>query len=242
MVTFAITAFGGVVIGILAVLVGGTGFLSTPFIQILFPGVTIGAIVGNSRIGGVFRGVGSTVTSHSLIEYRNTFTLIAIALPGIALGAWFIGNLNQHWLIPILLLAILVTESAPWLSQHMTKQTFALGTFLTGAYMGIFGAGTNLLLLALLRLQRSDDTDLTAVRAEANFAEFALGLIAVAVYFFHGNLAPSIWIPWSVGSFLGGLIGGALLHRVSRLRGPIQKIFLRASYVLALGVCLYVLY
>lgn len=229
-------ALGGFLISIFAVLVGGAGFLSTPLLQMLLPGSTLGVIIGNARLGSVFRGISSVAAIWSLINLRKVGSVIAIAAIGAILGAWFVSDLDQRWLIPILVLAIIVTEAAPWLANHISERMSSIGSFLTGVYMGVFGAGTALLLIALLRIKQPSEHDIASVRAQALFIEFVLGILAAGTYAFHGQLSPGIWVPYSVGAVLGGLVGGMILKHTAKLSGSLQKLFLRASYVLALLV------
>lgn len=42
-------------LGIYAIIFGGTLFLSLPYFQILFPEALVGSIVGNIKVGSVFR-------------------------------------------------------------------------------------------------------------------------------------------------------------------------------------------
>ena len=60
---------GGFVVGVLGVVFGGGMFFSVPLMQWVFPGITFGSVVGNIKVGSLFRSIGSTWTTRTQIEY-----------------------------------------------------------------------------------------------------------------------------------------------------------------------------
>jgi uncharacterized membrane protein YfcA len=86
----------------------------------------------------------------------------------------------------------------------------------------------------LLRLKYTHDDDIAHVKIQARFIEFVLGITAVITHWISGNLIAAIWIPWSIGSLAGGYVGGYALKMMTKLSGKVQKLVLRASYVLAI--------
>jgi len=231
--TFFFLVVGGFVGGVFAVILGGGMFFYTPFFQLMFPSVSFGAIVGNIKVGSFFRGIASTITTHPMIEYRKTIQTSAVAFVGTILGASLIANLDQRWLFPVTVLAIIVSELAPVVAKRITSRTFNIASFFTGMYAGFLGAGIGILLVALFRVKHPEDKDIAVVKVQARFSEFLLGITAVVVHWLHGNLHMQIWLPWSIGAFVGGLVGGVLLKRISGLTPQIQKIILRTSFALA---------
>jgi len=229
--TVLILMGGGFVIGALSVVLGGGMFFSVPLMQWLFPGVTFGAIVGNIKMGSLFRSIGSTFSTHEHIEYRRNFGIVVLAVLGTVFGAMLISHLSQIWLLPAILFAILIVELAPRFAHLITNRTFHVASFLAGLYAGTFSAGIGIMLVALVRLKHSEDTSIAHVKVQARFVEFLLTIVAVLTHSFLGNLIPSIWIPWAIGSIAGGIVGGLLLSRMTTLSGKIQKAILRASYV-----------
>ncbi len=233
---FLILVIGGVLGGIFAAVVGGGMFFSIPLFQLLFPEVSLGAIVGNIKTGTLIRGVGSMITTWRLIELRKTLMVSLLAFLGTIVGASVIADLDQRWLLLITIIAVAIAEAAPKLARFMTLHRYNLASVFIGLYTGFLGAGSGILLVAHMRLKHPDDTDIGIVKANARFAETFLGISAVAVHLFHGNLSASLWIPWSIGAFFGGLIGGSLLAYVSGLSGQVQKIILRFSFAVTIAV------
>jgi len=221
---------GGFVVGILSVVLGGGMFFSVPLMQWLFPGVAFGAIVGNIKVGSFFRAVGSTWSTHEHIEYRKNIGISVFAFVGTVIGALLISHLSQSWLLPATILAVLVAEFAPRLSHLITKRTFHFASFISGLYAGTFGAGLGIILVALLRLKHPEDTHIAHVKVQARFVELLLTVSAVATHWAAGNLMLAIWLPWAVGSIVGGIVGGLLLKRMMGLSGFAQKVVLRISY------------
>src|SRR3989338_10424510 len=86
----------GFIIGVLSVIFGGGMFFSVPLMQILFPGITFGAIVGNVKVGSLFRSIGSTFSTRHEIEYRRNIEVIVIAFAGTILGAFLISHRSEE--------------------------------------------------------------------------------------------------------------------------------------------------
>ncbi|MCI5061197.1 MAG: sulfite exporter TauE/SafE family protein [Alphaproteobacteria bacterium] len=224
---------GGCLIGIFATVIGGSMFLSIPFLQWLFPGLSFGTLVGNLKVKGFFRSIGSTITTHKKIDYIGNFKIAGLAFIGTILGASVIAHLDQKWLFPAIIFAVLLTLLAPKLSSYISNKTFIISAFLTGAYAGFFGAGIGILLIALVRLKHPKDTEIAYVKIQARFVELLLVVTAVGTHFFHGNLVTSIWLPLSAGAFLGGLIGGVLLDKMGHLSASKQKAVLYTALAFA---------
>jgi uncharacterized membrane protein YfcA len=225
---------GGFVVGVLSVVFGGGFFFSVPLMQWIFPSTTFGAIIGNLKVGSFFRGISSTVTTRKQITYKESISLGAFAIVGTLIGAMLVSHLSQSWLLPATILAVALAEFAPRISKLISKKTFHIASLLTGLYAGVFGAGIGLLLVALLRLKYTHDDDIAHVKIQARFIEFVLGITAVITHWISGNLIAAIWIPWSIGSLAGGYVGGYALKMMTKLSGKVQKLVLRASYVLAI--------
>ena len=221
-------------IGVLSVVLGGGMFFSVPLLQWLFPGITFGAIVGNVKVGSLFRAIGSTYSTHEHVEYRRGLGISLLAFVGTVVGAILISHLDQSWLLPATVLAVVVAEFAPRASRLITGRTFHLASFVTGLYAGTFGAGIGILLVALLRLKHPADADIAHVKVQARFVELILTVSAVATHWWAGNLIAAIWLPWAAGSIVGGIAGGMLLKRMMHLSGVAQKIVLRIAYTVAI--------
>ncbi|MCB1537379.1 MAG: TSUP family transporter [Rhodospirillales bacterium] len=229
----------GFVLGIAAVVFGGTMFFTIPLMQALFPQAGFGVIVGNAKTGSFFRSIGSTVSTHSQIAYRQNLKISTLALVGTVIGASAIAQLSQIWLFPAVVVSIMLAVWAPRLAPFISEKTFHAAAFLIGIYAGLFGAGIGVLLLALLRLKFPDDADIAFVKIQARFVEFLLVISAVVTHWLHGNLVAAIWVPWSAGALVGGYTGGLMLNRLGGLSPRVQKSVLYASFALAFCVAGY---
>lgn len=229
----------GIFIGILSVLVGGGAFFSAPLIQWLFPGVSLGAIIGNIKLGSFFRSIGSTWATHKQIEYKQCFKYSVIAIIGTLGGVSVIHDLSQKWLFPIIIFAIIVAVAAPKIAAHLGSKSFNVASLFIGFYAGFFGAGYGILMIALMRLKYPADEDIAHVKIQARFIEWLLASVAVIAHYLHGNLIAAIWVPWATGSIIGGVLGGILLKKLGSFSGRVQKSVLYVSFAFALIVAGY---
>lgn len=224
----------GFFIGIFAVVIGGGMFFSAPLAQWLFPQASFGVIVGNLKVGAFFRSIGSIAATWRKIAYKECFKLSAVGLAGTVIGASFIAHLDQRWLFPAIVAAVVFAIAAPKIAAKISNRGFYVTSFLTGLYTGFFGAGNGIMLIALLRLKHPADTDISYVKIQARFIEFLFIIVAVTTHFLHGNLVAAIWIPWSIGNIAGGYAGGILLHHMGKLPGRTQKHILYTAFTFAI--------
>ena len=224
--------FGGIIVGVISVAIGGGMFFSIPLIQTLAPSAPLGVIVGNIKVGSFFRSIGSTVSTRRQIEYWQCFKTASIAFSGTIIGAVTIAHLDQRWLFPAVVIAVTFAILAPKIAPLVTNRTFAVVSFVTGLYAGVFGAGLGVILVALLRLKHTRDTDIAFVKIQARFVEFLLTIVAVITHMFTGNLLAALWIPWSIGSIIGGYAGGHILQKIGRLPGRAQEYMLYTVFAI----------
>ena len=227
------------IIGIFSVVIGGGFFFSIPLMQILFPGITFGQVVGNLKVGSFFRGIGSTWTTRKQIDWKEDLIFSLPLLLGAILGVSAISHLSQKWLLPAMIIAVLFGELAPRIAKHITNKHFYFASILTGTYAGFLGAGLGIILVSLFRLKHPEDEKIAYVKMQARFIEWLLLIIAVIMHFLHGNLIFTIWAVWSIGSLLGGIVGGKLLHKIGKMPGKYQKIVLRIAFTFAILVALW---
>jgi uncharacterized membrane protein YfcA len=157
-------------------------------------------------------------------------------LIGTVLGVSVIAQLDQRFILPFMILAIVLAEWGPFITKHVRKASFYVASVITGAYTGFLGAGSGFLILSLLRLRYPNDTQIAHAKIQSSFLEWFVGIVAVIVHFFHGNLMLELWLIWSAGSLIGGVVGAKLLRTMGRASGNVQKIILRLSFVIALIV------
>jgi uncharacterized membrane protein YfcA len=85
--------------------------------------------------------------------------------------------------------------------------------FLLSIYGGYFGAGLGILLLALMGLTLSDDIgELQGLRSVLSTI---INAVAALIFLIRGHLIVEAVIMLLVGTFLGGLLGTALIKRLS---------------------------
>lgn len=225
---------GGIIIGIVGVLFGGSMFFSIPLVQVLFPEISFGAVIGNIKTGSFFRGLGSTISTRKKIDYKKGALISIPLIVGTILGVLLISKLDQSWVLPVIIVAVILAELAPRVAKYVTKEKFYALSVALGAYAGILGAGIGIFLIALLRTRFVKDSHIAHIKIQARFIEFLLVITAVIVHYLQNDLILSVWLPWSVGSIAGGIIGGMLLKKIQKLSGNIQKIILRISFALAI--------
>ena len=230
----ALLLVGGFVVGIFSVIIGGGFFVSIPLLQILFPSVSYGAIVGNLKVGSFFRGIGSTITNRKEIDWLANLLWSVPLVIGTMLGVMVIAHLHQRWLLPAIISAITLSELAPWLAKRITRGSLQVASLATGAYAGFLGAGMGIILVALLRLKNPAVERIAHVKIQARFLEWLICIVAVIAHYFHGNLILALWLVWSVGSLAGGIAGGILLEKLGAMSGKIQKRALRLAYLVAI--------
>jgi len=233
---FVLLTFAGVLIGVFSVVVGGGFFISIPFIQWLFPQVSVGAVVGNLKVGSFFRSIGSTLSTFKQIEFLQNLKIMPPALIGTVLGAMTISNIDQRWLLPAIISAIIFTLQAPKWASKVSNKGFALAAFITGIYSGVLGAGIGIMLVALLRLKHPKDTEIIFVKIQARFVEFMLTTAAVLTHMISGNLITALWIPLAIGGVIGGYVGGEVLNKFGQLSGRTQKNILYSAFAVDLMV------
>lgn len=243
-----VMGLAGILVGIFAVMFGGSMFLSVPIFRLIFQDASFGTIVGSIKIGSFVRGAFSTASTRKQINFKATPKYVLL-LVGSVLGAFAVSALSSDYLIPVLLLAIVVTLNAKKLSETIkgnvgAKPLFAL---IVGIYGGFFGAGLGLLLVALVRVYEADlygeDSELMTLKIQARFLEFLVAIVAITGHIMGGAIRFStwpMWLYWAIGGAIGGFIGGKLLIRFQKSSPKIQKRLLYFSFGVALVTAFYV--
>jgi uncharacterized membrane protein YfcA len=217
--------FGGaIIIGILAVLM----FLSFPLFQLLFPDLSLAAIIGTIKIGSVFRNL---TALWSIRQYVNWSTLqLAPALClGSIIGSWQTVSFSAG-VIPIVL-------AVGWLVQEFGKKLpvphrlLLPITFLVGVYGGIM-----LLITALLGLTHQA---IGNARASALFLELLVSAVAVAVFWQVDLINWPIAAVWVAGSVVGGLMGGLIFNETVHWSASTQQWIVRGSFFIAFIVAVW---
>jgi uncharacterized membrane protein YfcA len=221
---------GGVAIGIFAVVMGGTLFLSLPLFQTLFPDMALAAIVGNIKLGSIFRNATALIPIRTKLDPKSLW-LAPILCLGSILGSWQVVSVTQAVVPIVLVIGFAVHEYGKKI--HLPNHLFWPVAFAVGYYGGIFGAGIMLLILSLLRLRQKDVVD---ARANALLLELLLSVMAV-VTFWHFNLINwPLALTWASGGMIGGYIGGIVIEKTGKLSPATQDWLIRAAFLIALCV------
>lgn len=235
--------FAAIPIGIYAILFGGSLFLSMPVFQILFPQALVGSIIGNIKVGSVFRnGIALYSGKETSISLLNTLKTALPYIIGTIIGSWGIISLPQIFMIPILIGAIIITEISTTIIKLIPNYLYIAIALLTGIYIGIFGAGSLISILALLHIKNPQNKNIAKTRLEALFIEFILAIISITIFFIGGKLNLMVAFAWTSGSLIGGYFGGKLITRSGKLSPKTQKNFLRATFVIALIIAVWTVF
>ncbi len=220
-------------IGVFAVVMGGTLFLSLPLFQILFPEMSLGAIVGNVKFGSIFRNATALIPLYKQLDKKVLWLAPTLCL-GSIMGSWLVASVSQAVVPGVLITGLLIHEYGKKLK--LPDYLFWVIAFLIGFYGGIFGAGIMLLIVLLLRLR---DTTAIDARANALLLEMLLSFVAVLT-FWHLNLINwPIAIVWAAGGMGGGLIGGLLIKHTGRWSQRSQDWLIRVAFLIALIVAVW---
>lgn len=230
--------FSAIPIGIAAILFGGTLFIALPLFQFLFPQASIGYLLGNIKFGSFFRSLSAIIaTREQLKKFKHSLPMIFLLAIGTFLGAIGIIKLSQEFVFPIVLLGILITEFSDKITHYFSEKIFAISNFLVGIYGGIFGGGINILLFSLLKIKNPEiKDDISSLRVEATFLEFLLSIIVLLTVIFSWQIDFEIAGFYAAGGIIGGFLGGKLLAHTGKLKPSLQKLLLRISFAIALGV------
>ena len=113
----------GLAIGIIAVLFGGSMFLSIPIFQFMFPGMTYGQIVGNLKLGSLFRGLASSKSTWEHIDIKGTLGILIPFVISSIISTALISRVDQSYLFYAVIAAILLTELSPRIAHLINKRT-----------------------------------------------------------------------------------------------------------------------
>ena len=233
--TYFLLGSSAVVIGIFAVLFGGTMFLSLPLFQILFPQLPLASIVANIKFGSVWRNAIAVYGDRQAINFGTIMLIIPLGV-GSAIGALAVGAMTKVVVPLILVIGWVLSERAKFIK--ISRRSFWVGAFLVGFYGGIFGAGIFLVIIALLQL-KNNNMDLIEARTNALFYEMLLSAVAVVTFLVAGLLTWDIALVWAGGGLIGGYIGGKLVKRTGKLPASQQQWLLRIAFVIAITVAVW---
>lgn len=89
---------------------------------------------------------------------------------------------------------------------------YAISGAAAGAANGLFGAGGGMILVPLLtRWGKLEDKKAFATSISIIAP---LCLVSIGIYFFQGTLDVGLAVPYLIGGFFGGLLGGKLFRKI----------------------------
>ncbi len=230
---YGVIFVSAILIGIFAVVMGGTLFLSLPLFQILFPEMSLAAIIANIKFGSVFRNVGALRPLYHKLSI-GCLWLAPLLCFGSLIGSWQVLSFSEA-AVPIVLVAgLIANEFGEKLS--LPKPLLAVAALAIGVYGGIFGAGIMLLILSLLKLNQKDTVD---ARANALLLEMILSAVAVAFFWYSNLINWPIALTWTAGGILGGVLGGYIIKHTGRWPKPLQNWLVRIAFLIALMVSIW---
>ena len=224
----------GIPIGIFSVVIGGGMFFSMPLMQFLFPQASIGVLVGNLKVGSFCNFFSASWANRRQIDFHAVLSIGFWAFLGSMAGAWIISDIDQKCLFFFVVAAVFLTAFAPIVSQWITPKRFHVFSVLIGLYCGFLGAGAGLMILALVRLKYPDDAQIAFAKIQRTAIEVMVVVMALISHAYHGNLIPDIFIPWTIGTVIGGFAGAMILNHMTAMPTTLQKTLLYSSFVVAL--------
>jgi len=217
--------------GILTTTVGVASLLSFPvLVAIGIPPVVANA---SNTVGLIPAGLsGSFGYREELREHpRVTATVILTCAAGAVLGAALLLGLDPSvfeavvpWLI---LFTCLLVGAQPWISRWLRRHhdaahppapretmspTTTFFAALTGVYGGYFGAGSGVMMVAVLALGL--DLELRIINALKTLAVLSGNVVAGVIFLFAAELDWRAVVLLAVGSVVGGYVGARIGRRL----------------------------
>lgn len=226
-------------VGVFAVIIGASQFIAIPLFQLFFPWMTLGGIVGNLRIGNMVRDAVALIPVRKDIRFGDMKSYLLVMCIGSVIGTLIVVDVSQNFVLPAILLAVVVTEAAPWIGRHVNKSALLGAFFGNGVYYGIIGAGGSVISMAFLRVKYPKDDQIHFVRVHMLLLEFFAFFVSVIAFIIQGGIDWSISLTWGAGAVIGGYIGGKLLVRIGKTSPKSQKFWMRAVAVFAVAVAVW---
>lgn len=228
--------------GFVDAVAGGGGLVQLPALFAVMPEAPAATLFGTNKAASVWGT--ATAASQYLKRVRLPLDLLAAAVPGALLGAWWgartVSALPPAVIRPgvlLLLLAVayytfrrrdLGTVHAPRLGTRAAVVAGAASGFALGFYDGLFGPGTGAFLIFVF--VRVFGYDFLHASAAAKLVNLATNLAALAFFTGHGHVL------WRVAGLMAACnIAGALIgSRVALRRGAgfVRRVFLGVVCVL----------
>jgi len=226
--TAVLLSAAGFVGGVISSIVGAASLITFP--ALLAAGVPpVLASASNCVAMTPSNFVAAWVDSRRLPAFRPAFwRVLAITAVGSAIGAWLLmvtPDTSFEKLVPILIglataLFAFSGNVRGWIVRHgedpalHSERADRIGLVLlapVSVYAGYFGAGTSIMLLAILSLGPA--SDFRSVNALKNLLSGATGVVAMIIFIAKGMVA---WPP-TLALLVGALTGGYVGARIARV-------------------------
>ena len=225
--SYLLAALAAMAAGFVNALAGGGTLITFPTLVALgLPAISANVTNTVALSPGYF---GATMAQRKDLagQRRRLILYIPAALVGGIIGGFLLLNTGERLfreLVPylILLASVLLALSDPvraWLLRRAGKSAVSfpdswavLPVGLAAVYGGYFGAGSSVIVLAVLGLMLNDT--LTRLNALKQVISFSANIAAAVFFIFSGYVIWPVALVMMAGALLGGVLGGRFAGRV----------------------------
>ncbi|MDX8550581.1 sulfite exporter TauE/SafE family protein [Methanospirillum sp. J.3.6.1-F.2.7.3] len=221
--------FAACIAGILNAVAGGGTLVSFPVLIALgIPPITANITNTLALCPGYFGGI-IAQRKEFKTQKNRLWQIIPISILGGLIGGFLLVHSDEQSfriLIPYLILfaTLLLVLQVPikrWIQYrsdiHSPPSSVQYGgfllLFLSSVYGGYFGAGVSVIVIAVLGLLYDDS--LASLNILKLAISFSVNVTAAVFFIFSGTIEWLIVLVMSVGSILGGLLGGTLVEKIN---------------------------
>jgi uncharacterized membrane protein YfcA len=221
--------FAACIAGILNAVAGGGTLVSFPVLITLgIPPITANITNTLALCPGYFGGI-IAQRKEFKTQKKRVWQIIPLSILGGLMGGFLLVHSDEQsfrMLIPYLILfaTLLLVLQVPikrWIQYrsdtHSPPSSVQYGgfllLFLSSVYGGYFGAGVSVIVIAVLGLLYDDS--LASLNILKLAISFSVNVTAAVFFIFSGTIEWLIVLVMSVGSILGGLLGGTLVEKIN---------------------------
>lgn len=221
--------FAACIAGILNAVAGGGTLVSFPVLIALgIPPITANITNTLALCPGYFGGI-IAQRKEFKTQKNRLWQIIPLSILGGLIGGFLLVHSDEQSfriLIPYLILfaTLLLALQVPikrWIQYrsdtHSPPSSVQYGgfflLFLSSVYGGYFGAGVSVIVIAVLGLLYDDS--LASLNILKLAISFSVNVTAAVFFIFSGTIEWFIVLVMSVGSILGGLLGGTLVEKIN---------------------------
>lgn len=221
--------FAACIAGILNAVAGGGTLVSFPVLIALgIPPITANITNTLALCPGYFGGI-IAQRKEFKTQKNRLWQIIPLSILGGLIGGFLLVHSDEQSfriLIPYLILfaTLLLVLQVPikrWIQYrsdiHSPPSSVQYGgfllLFLSSVYGGYFGAGVSVIVIAVLGLLYDDS--LASLNILKLAISFSVNVTAAVFFIFSGTIEWLIVLVMSVGSILGGLLGGTLVEKIN---------------------------